>query len=153
MKKILKTPIQQKQIDVSRDSLSLVSRLINIPSMVDSSVDDDYYMTMDETPKLEEHSFSVFDSSEKISFTTSIKNPPQFAPYAPGSKYLTNQIYLTQMEWNDLEIVGRSFLSTRQDTPHLMTGERRGSVAQIVNTFEHQLQTAPKSSETFNSLF
>ena len=77
----LKTPIQQKQIDVSRDSLSLVSRLINIPSMVDSSVDDDYYMTMDETPKLEEHSskFSVFDSSEKISFTTSIKNPPQFA--------------------------------------------------------------------------
>ena len=126
------------------DSLSLVSRLINIPSMVDSSVDDDYYMTMDETPKLEEHSFPVFDSSEKISLPANLKIPPRFAPYAPGSKYLTNQIYLTQMEWNDLEIVGRSLLSTRQDTPHI--GERRGSVAQIVNTFEHQLQNAPKSS-------
>ena len=120
--------------------------------MVNSSLDEDY-VTMDETPKLEDHSFgSVFESSEKINVNPPRTKhvPPQFAPYAPGSKYQSTpiQVYLTQSEWNDLEIVGKSILTTRQDTPHPVSGQRRGSVAQMVNTFEHQLQTS--SSPNFD---
>ena len=144
----LKTPVQHKQMDTHNvgDSSFLVSKLITIPSMVNSSLDEDY-VTMDETPKLEENSFgSVFDSCEKI--IVNAPKPkhvaPHFSPYAPGSKYQSNsiQVFLTQSEWNDLEIVGKSILTTRQDTPHPVSGQRRGSVAQMVNTFEHQLQTS-----------
>ena len=128
------------------DSSSLLSKLITIPSMVNSSLDEDY-VTMDETPKLEDTSFcSVFDSSEKINVNAPKMNhvPPQFAPYAPGSKYQSNsiQVHLTQSEWNELEIVGKSILTARQDTPHPISGQRRGSVAKMVSTFEHQLQAS-----------
>ncbi|KAI6661582.1 Dual specificity protein phosphatase 10-like [Oopsacas minuta] len=146
----LKTPVQHKNMDSSGgassgDSISLVSKLINIPSMVNSSLDEDY-VTMDETPKLEENSFgSVFESNEKLNLAPKLKIPPQFAPYAPGSKYQTNQIqvYLTQTEWNDLEYVGKHTLSPRNETQHPVPGERRGSVARMVDSFEHHLQTNP----------
>ena len=143
--------MQLKQIEVLDESahFSCASKLITIPSLIFNSSAEEEYATMDETPKCEETSqVPVFEAPEKP--TTPKHNnftPQQYSQYAPGSLYHGNQVFLSQNEWNDLEIVGKSIF-TKQDTPHPISGLRRNSVAQIVNTFEHQLQTAVSNIDT-----